>query len=120
MQDVHPFVPALAAHFDETLRWTLEPSRHHPAVLMPHAAEALPVSRVAPHGPVLHDFADAKLVEKRGVHWRSLPPPWSFRANAKLLTVGGCGHSRTLDPHSLRSRVPSHCSGRYFPGSFTS
>src|SRR5437660_1421417 len=58
MQDADAFVPALAAHFDELLGRTLEPRRHHPAVVMPYRAKALPIAGVAPENPVFDDFTD--------------------------------------------------------------
>ena len=48
MEDADPTGEALLADLDELGVGTLPPGRHHPAVLMPDGAEALPVTGVAP------------------------------------------------------------------------
>ena len=48
-----PAVPALPADPDKFLGGALAPGRHHPAVVVPDGAEAVPVEGVAPDGPAL-------------------------------------------------------------------
>src|SRR4029077_20571074 len=62
VQDAHALVEAGLAHLDELGRRPLEPGRGHPAVVVPDAAEALPVAGVAPERPVLHQLGDFVLV----------------------------------------------------------
>ena len=50
---------------DELVGRPLEPGRHHPAVVVPDAAEALPVAGVAPDDPALDDVADLLPVAHR-------------------------------------------------------
>src|SRR5438046_2055908 len=94
MKDVDALVPAFAAHFDETLRRTLKPRRHHSAVLVPDIAEALPVARIAPHDPVLHDLANAQLVDEYRVH-----------PNHRLLAAGSLRPARLRNRHVDTARV---------------
>src|SRR5260370_37358798 len=75
MQDADASVPALAADADEFVAAALEPGRHHAAVVVPDRAEALPVARVAPHGPVLDKLADREpILPLRLSHWVRLRP----------------------------------------------
>src|SRR5205823_12538050 len=62
MQDADAARIAVLAHLDELVGAALEPGRHHPAVAVPHRAEAIPHQGVAPHRPVLDEFADDALV----------------------------------------------------------
>ena len=39
-------------------RRALEPRRRHPAIVVPHGGEAVPVAGVAPQHPVLDDLPD--------------------------------------------------------------
>src|SRR5688572_7924348 len=62
VQDAHALVEAGLADLDELGGRALEPGRGHPAVVVPHRAEALPVAGIAPERPVLHRFDNFKLV----------------------------------------------------------
>src|SRR6185295_2427135 len=62
VEDADPALPALAADADELVRLSLEPRRHHPAVVVPDGSKALPVAGVAPHDPVLDQVADRHAV----------------------------------------------------------
>jgi len=68
VQDAHAAREALAAHADELARGALEPRRHHAAVVVPHAGEALPVACVAPDDPVLDELADRDAVGGSIIH----------------------------------------------------
>src|SRR5665213_1346880 len=58
MQDPRAALEPFAAGADELVRGSLEPRRHHPAVVVPDGAEPLPIAGVAPDRPVLDQLAD--------------------------------------------------------------
>src|SRR5687767_3291827 len=58
VQDAHALIESRLAHLDEFRRRALEPGGRHPAVVVPHRTEALPIAGVAPQRPVVDDFDD--------------------------------------------------------------
>src|SRR5262249_49292888 len=62
VKDADAPLEPFTADADELVGRPLKPRRHHPAVVVPDAAEALPVARVAPHDPVLDQLSDRRLV----------------------------------------------------------
>src|ERR1700734_584029 len=62
VQDTDAAGPAFVIDFNELLKAALEPGGHHAALRMPHRPEAIPQAGVAPHGPILYQFADSDFV----------------------------------------------------------
>src|SRR5215831_20227334 len=62
----------LLADPDELVDAALEPGRHHDAVGMPERAEIVPAADVAPHRPVVDQFADREAVADVGVARHSM------------------------------------------------
>jgi hypothetical protein len=65
VEDPHASLEAGTAHLDELVCAALEPRRHHPAVVVPDAAKALPVARVAPDDPALDDVPDLLAITRQ-------------------------------------------------------
>src|SRR4029077_8986130 len=97
MQDAHALLVALLAHPDELVARALEPGRHHAPVLVPHLAEAVPLPRIAQHGPVLDQLADSEAIEQRGgVHVyssRRMSGKAAFAGDDKLSMMRAQEHS---------------------------
>ena len=74
MQHFDAALPGCLAGLDKLVSGAEEPGCLHGAALMPDRAQALPVSGIAPHGPVFEQPADAKLVVIQILHWSTLFP----------------------------------------------
>ncbi len=57
MEDANALLEPLLAHGDELVGGTLEPGGHHAPVVMPDAAEAIPIAGIAPYNPVFQQIA---------------------------------------------------------------
>src|SRR5205823_12332597 len=71
MQNADAAVPAFTTDLYEACCRALEPGRHHPAIVVPYGAKALPIAGVAPQRPVLDDLADGEPI-KDPIHNRFL------------------------------------------------
>src|SRR4051812_39947984 len=85
MQDAYAARVTFLAHLDELVARALKPGRHHPPVIVPNVAEAVPHSRIAQHRPVFDQLADGEAVKKRVIHSNS-PASWPAKAGHPVHT----------------------------------